>query len=55
MAMNQGMFLLRDDDELVELQERPYDSERLLQGLLAKYPNLLAGGRWIGAIHDGGC
>jgi hypothetical protein len=45
MVMNQGLFLLRDDDELVEMHERPYDSERLLQSLLAKYPNLLAGGQ----------
>jgi len=37
-----GIFLLRDDD-LVEMTERPYDSEALLQKLLAQHPALLAG------------
>lgn len=41
--MNTGMYVIHDDQTLVELAERPYDSEDLLQGLLAKYPNLLAG------------
>jgi len=41
--MGAGIFLIRDDNELVELASRPYDSEDLLQGLLARYPNLLAG------------
>ena len=38
-----GIYLVRDDDDLVEMNETPYDSEDLLQELLAKYPNLLAG------------
>lgn len=37
------IFLLQSDDKLVEMKEQPYDSEVLLQELLAKYPNLLAG------------
>ena len=37
MAQNRGMFLIRDDGELVEMLERAYDSENLLQGLLARY------------------
>lgn len=37
------MYLVRDDGLLVEMKEQAYDSEDLLQGLLAKYPNLLAG------------
>jgi hypothetical protein len=41
--MSAGIFLIRDDNELVELVSRAYDSEDLLQGLLARYPNLLAG------------
>src|SRR4051812_35340774 len=41
--MGAGIFLIRDDNELVELVSRAYDSEDLLQGLLARYPNLLAG------------
>ena len=31
------------EKELVELTSTPYDSEDLLQNLLAKYPNILAG------------
>ncbi len=37
------MFLLSGEN-LVEMREQAYDSEDLLQGWLAKYPNLLAGG-----------
>lgn len=39
-----GIFLIHDDKgDLVEMIEQPYDSEDLLQKLLAKYPNLIAG------------
>jgi hypothetical protein len=41
--MATGMFLIQDDGKLVEMEERPYPTEDLLQELLAKYPNLLAG------------
>ena len=41
--MNAGIFLVKANDELVRMDEQPYDSESLLQELLAKYPNLLAG------------
>src|ERR1700737_3807908 len=41
--MNPGIFLLRDNGELVEMNEQAYDSEDLLQTLLARYPSLLAG------------
>jgi hypothetical protein len=37
------IYLLGNDDDLVELRESAYDSEDLLQTLLAKYPSLLAG------------
>jgi len=37
-----GIYLIQEDDRLVEMAERPYDSETLLQELLEKYPNLLA-------------
>lgn len=37
------IYLIRDDGELVEMTEQEYDSEKLLQELLAKYPKLLAG------------
>ncbi len=41
--MNPGIFLIQENDELVEMNEQAYDSESLLQTLLAKYPALLAG------------
>lgn len=41
--MTGGVFVIQADDSLVELTEAGYDSEDILQGLLAKYPNLLAG------------
>ncbi len=41
--MSDGVFVLRDDDTLVEMTGQPYASEDRLQGLLAKYPDLLAG------------
>jgi hypothetical protein len=59
--MSGGIFLL-DGEELVEMREQPYDSEDLLQTLLAKYPNLLAGGdqlagsprRWLLVRREAG-
>src|SRR5690606_13263561 len=41
--MSGGIFLLGTDDQLLELVERPYDSERLLQQLLESHPALLSG------------
>ena len=41
--MATGVYLLKENGELVEMSEQQYDSEDLLQTLLAKYPNLLAG------------
>src|SRR5215217_2768031 len=41
--MSGGIYLIRDDEQLVEMFEREYGSEDFLQGLLARYPNLLAG------------
>lgn len=40
---NPGIFLIQANGELVEMNEQPYNSEGLLQTLLAKYPSLLAG------------
>ena len=40
---NGGIFLIQNDEKLLEMTEQKYDSEDLLQGLLEKYPNLLAG------------
>ncbi len=41
--MSGGIYLIQNDGQLVEMTEKTYDSEDLLQGLLAQYPNLLAG------------
>lgn len=41
--MTDSIFLLQAGDQLIEMQSAPYDSESLLQELLAKHPNLLAG------------
>jgi hypothetical protein len=38
-----GIYLVQGDGELVEMAEQDYASEGLLQELLAKHPNLLAG------------
>ncbi len=38
-----AIFHLQDDQTLVELHEQPYESEDLLQSLLADNPSLLAG------------
>ncbi len=43
--MTGGVFLIQDDGQLVEMGEQPYGSEEKLQELLARYPNLLAGGQ----------
>src|SRR4051794_13829030 len=41
--MGGGIYVIQGDEQLVEMMEEPYDSEDLLQMLLAKYPSLLAG------------
>ena len=41
--MSGNIFLIQADGKLVEMSSEPYDSEALLQELLADYPNLLAG------------
>lgn len=41
--MTGGIYVLRNNEELVALSEQQYDSEDLLQTLLAKYPSILAG------------
>jgi hypothetical protein len=37
------IFLIDGRGEIVEMNDQPYDSELLLQELLAKYPTVLAG------------
>ena len=38
-----GIYLIQNDDSLVQMTEQPYDLEERLQILLADYPNILAG------------
>jgi hypothetical protein len=48
MSMSSGaIFLIQDNGQLMEMNEQEYDSEDVLQTLLAKYPNLLAGDKSI--------
>jgi hypothetical protein len=37
-----GVYLIQQDGRLVEMTEQAYDSENVLQRLLAEYPNLMA-------------
>ena len=50
-----GIFLLRGDDELVEMRETPYSAEDVLQTLIAKFPSLLAGDQYSGAAPRRWC
>ena len=44
-----GIFLLRGEDELVEMRESPYEAEDVLQALIARFPSLLANDQYRGA------
>src|SRR5215207_1256434 len=46
--MSGGIFLMRGDDELVEMHESPYEAEEVLQALIARFPSLLAGDQYAG-------
>lgn len=41
--MTGRIYLLNDNSDLMAMEEAPYDSEKLLQEMLAKHPDLLAG------------
>lgn len=41
--MTGRIYLLKDNSDLMAMEEAPYDSEKLLQEMLAQYPDLLAG------------
>lgn len=43
--MADDIFIIQDNRTLIEMNEKEYDSEELLQSLLADYPKLLAGGQ----------
>ena len=47
--MGGGIYLMRDDGELVEMNERGYDTEALLQEYLARHHDLLAGDQFDNA------
>ncbi len=48
--MDRVIFMIDPNDQLVEMREKSYDSEDLLQGFLATHPNLLAGDQ-IDRVH----
>ena len=48
--MNGAIFLLQSDEQLVSMTEQAYDSEALLQQLLARHPSLLAGDQMNGSV-----
>jgi hypothetical protein len=48
VAVTPGIYLIGENDELVEMTEQLYESEDLLQRLLETYPNLLAGDQFPG-------
>jgi len=41
--MSDGIYLIKDNDELVRMEEAQHESESVFQKLLADYPDLLAG------------
>lgn len=43
-----SIFLLQSESQLVEMAQQPYDSEKLLQELLARHPSILAGDQFSG-------
>jgi hypothetical protein len=43
------IFLIGDDNQIIEMKDQPYESEDLLQQLLAKCPSVLAGDQFSGS------
>jgi hypothetical protein len=43
--MTDNIFLIQGEDQLMQMESQAYDSEALLQTLLATFPDLLAGGQ----------
>lgn len=41
--MSPGIYFIDENGELVEMRQKPYDSESVLQDLLVSYPSLLEG------------
>ncbi len=44
-----SIFLIQDNDSLVEMNEEPYEKEDHLQSFLERYPTLLAGDQGWGS------
>jgi hypothetical protein len=42
------IFLIDNNNQIVEMKDHPYDSEELLQKLLARWPSVLAGDQMNG-------
>ena len=53
--MNPGIFLIQDNEELIEMTEQTYESEKLLQTWLAQYPALLVVIRSMRKSRRGSC
>jgi hypothetical protein len=61
--MDGGIYLIQRNGEIVKMTPQPYDSENVLQTLIAKYPSLLAGDqidmmrprRWLLVARERAC
>lgn len=50
VAMSGDIFLVRGEDELLPMKETAYDTEDVLQALIARFPDLLAGDQLPGDV-----
>lgn len=41
--MSKAIYLLQNDGEIIDMREQPFDSEDILQKLIAQYPHMLSG------------
>lgn len=53
--MTSGILLIKAGDELSELVPTAYDSEAVLQRLLARFPSLIPGAQLDPASRGSGC
>lgn len=47
--MSSGIYVIQGQDDLLEMEEQAYESEDVLQALLATHPNIIPGGQIDGA------
>jgi hypothetical protein len=52
--VRQAIYLVRDDGGLVDMRDQPYDTEDVLQRLLADHPRLLGSDRRVAVPAVGG-